>query len=89
MSRKAWDDLDDKGRKLGSVFRRLNTLADRKLEAAMQEDGQSLDQYLRLTEAIRQYARTIAELKETNKELGEFEERLKALEEAAEDVQTT
>lgn len=75
--------MSHKGAKLASVFRRLNTLADRRFEAALKGDGVSLDQYLRLTEAIRQYARTIADLKTTNNDLEDFDRRLSAVEEAA------
>lgn len=81
--RKSWDNLPHKGAKLASVFKRLGALADKKYGPALEGDGEALDQFLRLAEAMRQYARTIARLKAVQMDLEDFEQRLSAVEEAA------
>lgn len=81
--RKSWDDLSHKGAKLASVFKRLGTLADKKYDPALAGGAEALDQYLRLAEAMRQYALTIAKLKAVEMELEDFDQRLRVLEEAA------
>lgn len=76
----SWDDIPQKGKKLAIIFKRLNTLAKSKYKSAISGNSEALDQFLRIAELMRAYAKSIAEIKVANKNLEDFDARLKALE---------